>query len=150
MKIFYRWVGVRSSQPIGITTHHLLIIMHLVSKIARNCPGDQHSDIVWLLAFLPFEQIEIIAFTGCYLFIGFSKKGIRLTLSKSLRGAFKDATSCAPRPADSKFLEVVLGMYIYVILKIVKAIHAHDKKIEIFIMHRKPLVSCPVISIQQL
>ena len=40
--------------------HHLLIIMHLVSKIARNCPGDQHSDIVWLLAFLHLSRLKLL------------------------------------------------------------------------------------------
>jgi len=49
-------------------------------------------------------------------------------LSKSLGEHFKDAASCAPRPADSKFLEVVLGICVYAILKLVKAIHIHDTK----------------------
>lgn len=88
-------------------------------------------------------------FAGCYLVLCVSgSRGIRLILSESPGGLFKDADSRAPVPTDSQFLEVVFGHALLYPFKNCQINAWVWKKnlIRIFVMHKiSPILLLPTL-----
>lgn len=113
----------------------LLMWVPFISEVAGSCLGDQHPDLLQLLAFLHLADRCYCSFTSRYLFICVStSRDTRMNMSESLGEIFfLMHIPVSPHLLIPNFWNWFLGMCTYILFKIVNSIRA--KRHKIFIIH---------------